>query len=841
MDFWSKLIGTYASRNSAQQAPAHDSHARLARFQRTHQQIIDICEAPRTPSGKASTSSHLRKCLVRLSTLLQEELRAAAPHLCLHYASRVQLYALITEAASISRDEPVTQSAIALLATLVDSDEEEFLSSALFAKSLMRLVRRTIDSGDYLAGVDTETAILELLFTIAAKIRLQPDILPVWFQSTARPELDDVFVKEKKSFVGVTQKDDFPLCYMLIDRIHHQGRIGDFARTGLLYIFEATGRSLDLEEWVISSDLPTLMASGLGALYSELSRELSILHPDAVLPPVLAMSDYNTTHARATAESAFAEQHMTHMSTFLSHLAFWQDVLDHCRSADVRQTLLDHFQILFLQQLLYPSILQSSDADAGSSVAVLTYLAAILEALNHPDLVHMMLTYLLAVPEASGARPGPTIPIRPSMHPRSPSTLKRRQSLMLLTSLRSSDETMEPDLFSLIDLVINSVTSSNSQTVYASLKLLSTMIARQKSFVLGGLLKVDLLQADALLRTAGALEVEVDMYTELAAVVHNHNGLDETYGSLADDILHTIETQILPGAPVRTHATQPAGSCANCLAIRPDDALLRCMMTKLRTFFTNSIEVNLALTQALIALACCVDVRLDKWIGLDPRSYVYDEENETAQCAWRADLSDDEESAYSHVYQAARRPVWPSKEIPLLCASLQALCAELHDMRTSVAGLDQLLAAREQLLQATSARVPLSDLSSSDESRDMSNSPKSVKEQSRDSSSPTNEATNDKPQNVRPGGEETNRLQVTRSIYQPPPPETPSTTDVLMQKLRLPIVSVPQNGISAGIERTASLNHILTNVVVLQEFILEIVAVLQVRAAVLGEQEVRSA
>jgi len=116
-----------------------------------------------------------------------------------------------------------------------------------------------------------------------------------------------------------------------------------------------------LEDWVVSSDLPTLMASGLGALYSQLSRELSILHPDATLPAVLAMSDYSTTHPRATAESAFSERHKSHMATFLSYLAFWQDVLDHCRSAEVKQTLLDHFQILFLQQLLYPSILQSSD------------------------------------------------------------------------------------------------------------------------------------------------------------------------------------------------------------------------------------------------------------------------------------------------------------------------------------------------------------------------------------------------------------------------------------------------------------------------------------------------
>ena len=44
---------------------------------------------------------------------------------------------------------------------------------------------------------------------------------------------------------------------------------------------------------------------------------------------------------------------------------------------------------------------------------------------------------------------------------------------------------------------------------------------------------------------------------------------------------------------------------------------------------------------------------------------------------------------------------------------------------------------------------------------------------------------------------------------------------------------------NSGSERTASLNHILTNIVVLQEFVLELVAALQVRAAVLGEKEVR--
>jgi hypothetical protein len=65
-----------------------------------------------------------------------------------------------------------------------------------------------------------------------------------------------------------TSREDFPLYYQLIDHVHHEGRIGDFARTGLLYVFETASKSPELERWIVESALPTLMASGLGAPYN---------------------------------------------------------------------------------------------------------------------------------------------------------------------------------------------------------------------------------------------------------------------------------------------------------------------------------------------------------------------------------------------------------------------------------------------------------------------------------------------------------------------------------------------------------------------------------------------
>lgn len=160
-----------------------------------------------------------------------------------------------------------------MYSALIDSEEEDFLENDVFAASLMNFVGRTVGSGGLGVGEDIEADIVELLFGIAAKIRLQPEILPVWF-TTTQADSGGRPANQKTDFAGVTQKEDFPLCYQLIDHVHHEGRIGDFARTGLLYIFESASKSLTLEQWIVNSDLPTLMATGLGAIYSQLSRYL---------------------------------------------------------------------------------------------------------------------------------------------------------------------------------------------------------------------------------------------------------------------------------------------------------------------------------------------------------------------------------------------------------------------------------------------------------------------------------------------------------------------------------------------------------------------------------------
>ena len=864
MDWWARLLGgAPAPKRPAPRSAANDPQLRLARFKRVYHTILQLCNRPRDLANEGPTLDLLHACLDRITILVREETRAPVPHLALQFSASNQVSAVISRAASVSHYEPIIQSSVAVFAALIDSEEEDFLSSAPFAKSLMRMVRKVVESGAVLISIETETSILELLFTIAAKIRLQPEILSYWFHSTAKPELDDVFVKEKKSFVGITQKDDFPLCYLLIDRVHHEGRIGDFARTGLLYIFEATGWSFQLEEWIVSSDIPTLMASGLGALYSQLSRELSILHPDATLPAVLAMSDYSTTHPRGTAESAFSERHQSHMGTFLSYLAFWQDVLDHCKSADVKQTLLDHFQILFLQQLLYPSLLQSSDTDAGSSVAVLTYITAMLESLEYPDLMNMMLAYLLAVEESPTASiDAPTTPSEP---PRSPTALRRRQSLMLLTAPKDPDEAVEPDLFNLVDLVLNNISSINGQSVFAALKLGSTLLSRQKKFAIGTLLKVQSARGQEIKRTVGALELEMEKFIELATSLHDQYGLDDSYAGLSEDVRLSIEAQ------VTFHASSSQQSEANIALLcsryflSPEDHFLKALRVLMRSFWTNGVDVNLNLTQAIMSIALCVEIRLDAWLSMNPTVDHFDDTSNEFRRPWQAHLDEDEIASLADLQQSSRRPMWSEDNASKLYSTLRSLALELDTVRANVTNLDQLISARKNMLLAASLDTPLitSDppsLVNSPTQPSFLDVPGRSRGHSRSSSHsslargrnkatipgfPQSRSMATSPDSKRSGDANENGpslMPPTKSIFLPPPPETPSTTDVLMQQITFPALKTQEGQVTVdgdNDERKASLNHVLTNIVILQEFVFEIVAVLHIRAAVLGEKEVK--
>lgn len=235
---------------------------------------------------------------------------------------------------------------IEIFKVLLDSEEGDFLQDKTFADALIGYVSTLFMAG---LNADTEARMVELLFAIAAKLRLQPEILSAWFRPSSKGLEDSAELAQG----GASPKEDFPLFHLTVAYIHHDGKVGDFARTGLLYLIESAGQSTALEQWIIESDLATLMASGLGALYSQLSRKLVVAFDQGAVPAIVSFSDSLPMEAQSDAEKTTSLDFKAHLNTFLSDLIFWQDVLEHCTSDEVKHSLLDHFKFLFLQQLLY--------------------------------------------------------------------------------------------------------------------------------------------------------------------------------------------------------------------------------------------------------------------------------------------------------------------------------------------------------------------------------------------------------------------------------------------------------------------------------------------------------
>ncbi|KAI9804089.1 MAG: hypothetical protein M1825_001491 [Sarcosagium campestre] len=725
MDFWARLIGGVgASPGSRQSANITDPQQRLTRFKRLCGHISQARRSSKPISLDPAAVENFRLSVQRLNATLYEESHSPASNACLTYALSSRIYKNIANQAIACHDDAAIREAVVTFGTLVDGEEDEFLNDGDFAQTLMGFVGKVAGINAMIIGADTEAEIVELLFGIAAKIRLQPEILPIWFtpkESSRKAILEDKDGEEdlaggRRSFEGVTNRDDFPLFYLLIDYVHHEARVGDFARTGLLYIIESASHSTELERWIVDSDLATLMASGLGALYSQLSRKLVTAYEALELPPVLALSDYSADTTPVEAENSISTAFQAHIDTFLSYLVFWQDVLEHCKSIEVKQTLLDHFQILFLQQLLYPSLLESSDVDGGSSVAVLTYLRRILESLDHPELIHLILYYLLALPEPDN------LPVR---SPQSPFAAKRRRTLEVLSQSMLGEDKPNPALFNLADLIVTSLRSKNPQTVTATLKLVTVLLKKHHRYAISTMLRTMTAPSARPERTIGAVNKEVDFLLAMVTRLGDEEEIDEAYGDHLRDVqilleTHPCSTPLLAsgtGIPVVSSSKTAANArspdvCPH--SLRLDDPLLRNLLGVLDSFLTNPVEINLSLTEALTDLASCGYMRLDGWFAVDPAKYVFDgasdgqeldktlEEETLALVSGHKNEEDAAEQAQMLASIRARRtPSWLAEDTPPLLAVLQSVMMQLRGFQAEIPDFHHHLAGRKQAFRVS--------------------------------------------------------------------------------------------------------------------------------------------
>jgi hypothetical protein len=609
------------------------------------------------------------------------------------------------------------------------------------------------------------------------------------------------------------------------------------------------------------------------------------------------------------AESFFGEDFQNHLVTFLSYLTFWQDVLEHCRSTDVRHTLIDHFQILFLQQLLYvienasclprlltfgryPSLLESSDADGGSSVAVLTYLRRILDALDHPELVNMILQYLLALTDYTASSP---------RVPRSPAAVRRRQSLMVMSAPDEDEDRLNPSLFNLVDLILGSTNSRNAQTVGVALKLTTVILSKNHGYALGSLLKVMHIHHKEPLRTVGGLNIELETYLNLAMSIAGEDGVDEAYDSQLKDMQSMLESHpcslkamALPESSMKSPGyfddAETTVREVDPHYLLPEDPLLQSLIALLLRFLTNDVETNLALTETIIAMGTCAQLKLEGWLAVDPTDYQF-EDSSSEPIEYTND-------SFRDMLLASRLPTWKDKASPLVLVCLQQLQAQIEALRADIPDWDDHVASRktsfrfhEEMHDAMKMSTPQKPSRQPSDTPTGTWTPQIPKHVLDSSTTPSRtgsprgrkEALAEQrntpaasPAPSRFGGQtlvgspsralsplpaphasnrqvtlfsdidanfaglrqseffkrrirfrrpaDSQEVEVMLSKYQPPPKDdTDETTS-----------GAEQEGENDDV-RDASLLHIITNVVILQEFVLELVALMQVRASLFSE------
>jgi hypothetical protein len=778
--------------------------------------------------------------LNRLNGILLDESRKAAPHSCLLHIASSQIYIVVAKIALQSQWQDVISASAQLFHLLINGEAEGLLDNKLFSRALLDLVRYTVIGPRRLVNEDVESNLIELLFEIATKIRLDPNILPAWFH----PERDR---SQARNLQGETRRNQFPLFYVLVQYVHSEGPVGDFARTALLYLTETASKSKSLETWMIESDLAPQMASGLGALYSQLSRHFPPLEAAEKSLPILALSDSPSTDG---SPKETRENFQQNMKEFLAYLAFWQDTITHCKSPEVADTLLDHFQVLFVQQLLYPSLLESSDVDGGSTAAVIAHLARILTALDNQILAQRMLKYLLASPNDRSTK-------QPK-HPRSRLSVSRRKSLDHLAALAEAAHAPSPDLFNLHDLMLMSLKSRHSNTVNACLKLLSIILTKHHPSALIGLFKTETLDSSSLVRSPAAFNDNLVKYFDLAGAVSPSDALDDSYEPTLIDARSRLERHsccVQTAQDGLALPTLPPSVASEC-------KLLEALTLLLGRFFSNDTLTNLMLTEAIMTLAACCNISVAGWLV------------PTANAA---------QSSNS------------------VTAVLESLATKVRSWRSRFSEWDILIEMRRQELLEDKPAVSTDTRNASSRSRVSEPEPTSA-QTSRPNSRPTtpqglvvgspnfrsiDDALSTSPtarSNLQPRAIAGSPLRQSHmpsspkqeSVREPSPPPEPDYGDLLKAQVELtpekPATNVGQSlslltrklqaerstsndssslaimddeasgaatpslGEDEAQSRSSvSLSHVLTNAIILQEFILEVAAVVQVRGTMFAE------
>ena len=328
------------------------------------------------------------------------------------------------------------------------------------------------------------------------------------------------------------------------------------------------------------------------------------------------------------------------------------------------------------------------------------------------------------------------------------------------------------------------------------------------------------------------------------------------------------------------------------------DPVLRGLVTLLEAFFVNDIETNLSLTQVFATTTSCAKRGLEDWF-LTSEARFADAERKTQKDVAIPDSNDGADSIGAIVKNddlgSGKDSTDQNHDTPMFTA-LNSLLEQVESFRQTIEDFDIYLTERRHIFKTgeDSECAAMGDSTPSRRSEDTNagNRPRvksiphigSISERllsenassagsrsqsprGRQAEAPSTTALAGRLSHLRQSPSRSPAIQPKRGVSPSPlrkevssesPVKSPGTpmrpSDALGQKIRISvkrafepnISDVKSDTSSVRSESTAndtakeeyrevSLSHVLTNVIILQEFLLELVAIVQVRASVFGE------
>ena len=609
---------------------------------------------------------------------------------------------------------------------------------------------------------------------------------------------------------------EFLLFNYLLRFVHREGQIGDFARAGLLFLMDVamspgdqehrlskdetipsespsdtvatdpiSDAALSLAEYVLDGDFSEVLGAGLGAVYSQLPSKLEVHAPpipDEIRGASMVLGsqplDDEEAEARAASrernrapgvEDSRASDFKARLDHFLKLLEFLEDILRRNVTQEnpesslepstligtaIVNSILEAVRQTFLENVLYPSILECSDTD-GSAIAVMSYIEITIRTLEGGQLTDLLVNFLVSEDNDDMAKPRPkphsmltlgSTPPSVPQHSDAPSKLRRRRSsAMMLLELEAPESTKQSGYFTslgrftLKDLLIFNLRSKDQPTATAALQLLNTLLNYYSPLCVDKLLIVtrdpkatsfpepasqekpripSFDQEDDVFiypgeetigvsppspsfvqprTTYSAHERELDLYLKLISHLdpaHTLNNFSTSYDRYLCDAIQAIQNHTSFSLNV-SEETQVRMKHQ----LDPNDPILSAILEWLRKLFSNSPEFNIALTGVLASLAHDPFRSLTGWLTF---GHIEDPPGTNQLPVGGLTLSSQEDGDdRSADFQIGESRTPPASSLddgarPVVLTIFQSLVAQLERYRHNVDNFDQYLLERRQ-------------------------------------------------------------------------------------------------------------------------------------------------